>query len=130
MTLSIPIITTDDVETFLPGTEITVKVPRGTTGFIVEELTKQIALVQFDLPSLGAVRVDRRYLKSGESLDTLLRDMQAILDTKPIGAKQVQVRFTLILFKTLRLLADDTNKDKVERIITTYEQVLMPRRKK
>lgn len=105
-------------ESVIPKTEITVKIPAGTVGTMTEEVRGNIVMVQFDVPGLGPLRVNRDDLDIEDELDGIVRDMEHLLsdDDYPANAEK-------LLLRALQIIATDENRALVERLVNLYVQL-------
>jgi hypothetical protein len=122
--MTIPVIARRNLDAFIPDTEIVVKIPAGTEGQLVHELRAGIAIVQFNVPSLGVLRVDLNDLEMQDKFELLINQMTAIkggeLADKIAAYKDVDK----ILIRAMRMLADESTNEKVEKLIDEYQKTV------
>lgn len=107
--MNAPVIAKHNLDAFIPDTEIVVKIPGGTEGQIVRELRNDIVLVQFNVPSLGPLRVALHDLSVQDTFDLLLSQMEAMQHTSITDKAEAHSEADKVLIRTLRVLADESN---------------------
>jgi hypothetical protein len=122
--MTIPVVARRNLDAYIPDTEIVVKIPAGTEGQLVHELRAGIAIVQFNVPSLGVLRVDLNDLEMQDQFELLINQMTAIkggeLTDKIAAYKDVDK----ILIRSMRMLADESTREKVEKLIDEYQKTV------
>jgi|GEM_PF-5801346 len=121
--MSVPVVAKNDLDGYILETTIVVKIPQGTEGLTVQEVRKDVVIVQFDVPSLGPLRVDRRDLLIADSLDVIVETMERILNTKPFIEKDAHRAADELLIRTLQTISTDENQEKVSQLIRLFQEL-------
>ncbi|MEO1166613.1 MAG: hypothetical protein AAFV98_22740 [Chloroflexota bacterium] len=121
--MSIAVEAKHQLEAYLLDAEIMVTIPAGTTGELVREMTKAIVVVKFNVPSLGALRVQKQDLLMHDSLEALVRDMQGVLDTKPAIAPEMHKAGDELLLRALEFLATEETANDVSQLVALYKKI-------
>lgn len=124
--MSTTVVTKNAFETYIPNTEIVVRIPAGTKGYIEKRLRGNVVLVQFDVPSLGPLRVDVDDLLSAETLEAILRELQMLVDDEGFSAMDRQKGADELIVRALRVLAKDEQAAATERLIRLFLSVPRP----
>ncbi|MDQ7026755.1 MAG: hypothetical protein Q9P44_14500 [Anaerolineae bacterium] len=128
--MAVPVFARHNLDAYIPDTEIIVKIPRGTEGQITREMRNNVVLVQFNVPNLGVLRVDVNDLEVLDEFDLLIEQMEAMQRsqvTDKVKSYKASGYFGLmdkIFIRTMRVLSDDTNRDKVAKIISAYHKAV------
>lgn len=122
--MAVPVFARHNLDAYIPDTEIIVKIPSGTEGQITRELRNNVVLVQFNVPNLGALRVDVNDLEVLDEFDLLIEQMAAMQRTKVTDKVKSYKEMVKIFIRTMRVLSDDTNRDKVEALIAAYQKAV------
>jgi hypothetical protein len=122
--MTIPVTARRNLDAYIPDTEIIVKIPAGTQGLIVDDLRNEIVLVNFNVPGLSALRVALSDLDMQDKFELLINQMQAVhgsdIEDKIAAYKDVDK----ILIRALQMVADESNRDKVEKLIAEYQKAI------
>ncbi|MGB7342131.1 MAG: hypothetical protein WBC91_24760 [Phototrophicaceae bacterium] len=121
--MSITVIAKRDLEGYILETTITVNIPKGTTGQLVNHVRNDIVIVQFDVPSLGALRVNRNDLIINNTIESVVSDAERIINTKPFIAGDVHRALDDTLIRALELLVTDDNKADVQKLIQLFKSI-------
>ena len=122
--MAVSVVARHNLDAYIPDTEIIVKIPGGTAGHITRELRNNVVLVQFNVPNLGALRVNLTDLDVLDEWDLLIAQMEAMQHNEVKDKVTAYKDIDKIFIRTLRSLADDSNRDKVERLIASYQKAV------
>lgn len=123
---SIPVIAQQALVAAIPNTPVTVNIPEGTKGRIVDHAKKNQVLVQFDVPTLPALLADKNALQERDNLEVIVETMIEIVRDEETTGGQKQEDADELIIRTLRYLASDKNRKHVEELITCYLKVPRP----
>jgi hypothetical protein len=118
------VVARQNLDAYIPDTEIIVKIPGGTAGHITSELRNNVVLVQFNVPSLGALRVNLSDLDVLDEWDLLIALMEAMQHNEVKDKVTAYKEIDKIFIRTIRGMADDSNRDKVEKLIAAYQKAV------
>ncbi|MEM9954819.1 MAG: hypothetical protein AAF846_24650 [Chloroflexota bacterium] len=121
--MSVSVIAKHDLDGYILDTEIVVKIPQGTAGKLVQSVRNDIVIVQFNVPSLGALRVSRHDLIVNDTIDSVLTEAERIINIKPFVEADVHRALDNILVRALEVIATDSNRKQVKQLITLYNGV-------
>lgn len=122
--MDIPVKARRNLDAFIPDTEIVVKIPMGMEGRIVQELRTGIVVVQFNIPSLGGLRVNLNDLEIEDEFDLIINQMAAMQGHEITDKATAHKDIDKILIRTIRMLADKANSEKVEKLIKEHEKAI------
>lgn len=121
--MPIPVIAKNDLDAYILDTTIVVKIPKGTEGELVQEIRKDVVIVQFNVPSLGPLRVDKQDLLTDDSIEGVVREMERILKIEPFIEKDVHRAADNILIRAIEVLANEETEKAANRLIALYQSV-------
>lgn len=121
-----PVVTKRAFETYLPNTEISVRIPKGTKGRVIKRLRGNVMLVQFDVEALGPLRVEAEDLLSAESLEAVLEEMQMLMSEKGFTAIDKQKGADELVVRALRILANEDQRGETEKLIRLFLSIPRP----
>jgi hypothetical protein len=122
--MELPVKARRNLDAYLPETEIVVKIPAGTEGRIVQELRAGIVIVQFNVPSLGGLRVNLNDLEMQDVFELIIKQMAGIQNTEITDKASTHKEVDKILIRALRTIADETSSPKVEKLIDEYQKAI------
>jgi len=120
--MAIAIIARRNLDAYIPDTEIVVKIPEGTTGHIIHENRGNVVTVQFDVPSLGLLRVNRDDLTLEDSLEAIVDDMRRLLNSKGVE-KTVHRNADELLLRAIQILAEGQEDETANKLIELFKQI-------
>ncbi len=120
--MSIPVIAKNDLDGYILETTIVVKIPAGTEGHLVQEVRKDIVIVQFNVPSLAPLRVDKRDLLINDTLDSIISELDRILKIEPFVEKDVHRAADNALIRALETLTSDENEKQIRHLIHLFQK--------
>lgn len=126
MSKMIPVIARVTFEAYIPDTDITVKIPEGTRGTIIQEVRGDIVLVQFDVGSLPPLLADRDGLLVKETIDIIVDQLAEIIKDDTMTALTKYKEVDMLMLRTMRHLANDENRQGVEKLIQLFGKVPRP----
>lgn len=121
--MSIAVEAKRELEGYLLDAQIKVTIPAGTSGELLRDMTKTIAVVQFDVPSLGPLRVERKDLLIQDSVEAMVREMQTLLATQPVVASDVHRAGDNLLLRALQFLATPETEADITRLIELFRKL-------
>ena len=121
--MPLPVSAKNDLDGYILETTIVVKIPKGTEGELVQEVRNDLVIVQFDIPSLPALRVSKKDLLITDSIDAVVNEMNRILNIKPFVERDVHRAADNLLLRALETLSTDENKAQVKTIIHLYQKI-------
>lgn len=124
--MSTSVVTKRPVETYLPNTEISIRIPEGTKGRIVKRLRGNVLLVQFEVEGLGPLRVGAADLLSAETLEAILSEMQLVMQDDSFRVMDRQKCADELMVRALRILAKDNQRAETEKLIRLFLSVPRP----
>jgi hypothetical protein len=122
--MELPVIAKRNLDAFLPDTEIVVKIPAGTEGQIIRELRAGIVIVQFNVAGLGGLRVNLNDLEIQDELELVIGQMVAMQAVEITDKAEAHKDVDKILIRAIRVLADETAKQKAEKLISEYQKTI------
>jgi hypothetical protein len=122
--MTIPVTARRNLDAYIPDTEIVVKIPAGTQGQIVEDLRNEIVLVNFNVPGLSALRVALSDLEMQDRFELLINQMKAVQGSEIEDKIEAHKDIDKILIRAMQMLADESNRDKVEKLIAEYQKAI------
>ena len=122
--MAVPVVALRELDAYIPDTEIIVKIPEGVEGHIMQELRNDVVLVQFNVPSLGVLRVSLHDLVVKDSFDILISEMKAMQRTTIADKGDAHKEVDKVLIRAIRFLAEDTNREKVEYLLDLYQKAI------
>ena len=122
--MTIPVTARRNLDAYIPDTEIVVKIPAGTQGQIIEDLRNEIVLVNFNVPGLSALRVALSDLEMQDRFELLINQMRAVQGSDVQDKAEAHKNVDKILIRAMQMLADESSRDKVEKLIAEYQKAL------
>lgn len=110
----------------IPDTTVTVNIPEGTKGRIVDEAKNNQVLVQFDVPSLTTLLADKDSLLLRDNLEVIVETMIEIVRDEETTGTSKQADADDLILRALRYLATDKNQQQIEELITYYTKIPRP----
>ncbi|GAB5493924.1 MAG: hypothetical protein Phog2KO_41390 [Phototrophicaceae bacterium] len=121
--MPLPVSAKNDLDGYILETTIAVKIPKGTEGELVQEIRKDLVIVQFDVPSLPPLRVSKKDLLMNDSIDAVVLEMKRILNIKPFVERDVHRAADNLLLRALETLSTEENEAQVKTIIHLYQKI-------
>jgi len=119
--MATPVIAKTNLEGYILDTSIVVNIPQGTEGHLVQEVRNDIVIVQFNVPSLGPLRVNRRDLMFNDTLESIIAQAERMLKTEPFVESEVHRALDDALLRALDLIATADNKKQVNYLINLFK---------
>ncbi len=121
--MPVPVVAKNDLDAYILETTIVVKIPRGTEGHLVQEIRKDVVIVQFDVPSLAPLRVNKRDLIMSDSIDYIASELERIIKIEPFIERDVHRAADDLLLRALESISNEENEAQVQKIVRLFREI-------